>query len=92
MTDEEIIKLAKKTREEKYCTRFERRYGDCKLKEFPYTRCVMKRTPVCDEWDNLCEGEGYRLGFLDGFKAGYKIGFDEGHDEGFMEARLGEDW
>lgn len=92
MTNEEIIKLAEKTREEKHCVRFDRRYGDCTLKEFPYTRCAMKRTPVCDEWDNLCEGEGYKLGFLDGFKAGYKIGFDEGHDEGFTEARLGEDW
>jgi hypothetical protein len=71
MTDEEIIKLAEKTKKEKYCKR--------------YLRDSTEKPYICDldcpfNYDGMnCEDE-YEIAFVDGFKAGFKKGEDSMSD------------
>ena len=60
MTDEEILNLANKTREENYCNKYDCKYGVC---------------PLVQEGDGreFCIEDEYSLAFLDGFKASEKI-------------------
>ena len=66
MTDEEIIKLAEKTREEKYCTQ----NTICVCEESAIYDCDSE-CPIsyCDDCNTLCGDTIYEQGFLDGFKA-----------------------
>lgn len=68
MTDEEIIKLAEKTRKEKYCPQYTEYFGgraiDCS------TQCPVA---YCDDCNTLCGDTIYEQGFLDGFKAAYNM-------------------
>lgn len=79
MTDEEIIKLAEKTREEKYC----KKNIEC-ICEDPLIYDCNDECPIAYIEDStcrtLCGDTIYEQGFLDGFKAGYKNGQDSMSD------------
>lgn len=60
MTDEEIIKLAEKTRKEKYCDKYHAIISGCNL-ECPFSNGY-------DYGCNVAHSE-YQQAFLDGFKA-----------------------
>lgn len=67
MTDEEIIALAQKTREEKYCPQ----YSECL---FDYRDDIYDCSCGCpvsyaDDCNINCGDTIYEQGFLDGFKA-----------------------
>ena len=71
MTDEEIIELAEKTREEKYCKKYI--YKE-RGKQYCYLDCVFS------DGNYGCRPQEYYTSFLDGFKAGYKKGQDSMSD------------
>ena len=71
MTDKEIIELAKKTREEKYCGKYHAIIRGCNS-ECPFSNGY-------DYGCNVAYSE-YQQAFLDGFKAGYKKGQDSMSD------------
>ena len=77
MTDEEIIALAEKTRNEKYCTQ-----NTVCVCEKPAIYNCDSECPIayCDDCTTLCGDTIYEQGFLDGFKAGYKKGQDSMSD------------
>ena len=60
MTDEEIIELAEKTREEKYCKKYI--YKE-RGKQYCYLDCVFS------DGNYGCRPQEYYTSFLDGFKA-----------------------
>jgi hypothetical protein len=71
MTDEEIIKLAEKTKKEKYCLKFNNCWECPLFKQYGQSSECL---------DSKYRGSFYTKIFLDGFKAGYKKGQDSMSD------------
>ena len=68
MTDEEIKKLSKKTRKEKYCNKYNNGETDCSCS------CENNECPLfvgIDGWYDFCAEEKHGIGFIDGYKAAF---------------------
>lgn len=75
MTDEEIKKLSKKTREDKHCSRFCYKKKP-KNAEYPALRegyCYPACPVTYYDEDIVCETDIYDTGFIDGYKAAFDV-------------------